>query len=159
MRDTEAAEEVVQEALVAGLENLHQYAGKGTEHAWLLGILKRKIIDQVRQRNRTVSMVTSEGDDLWESLFDAKGAWKGDPRIFGPEPSGLLERQEFRQVLQDCLDGLPPRQAGVFVLREMDGLSSDEICKELEISPSNLWVLLHRARLRLATCLKSRWQA
>lgn len=158
LRDVESAEEVVQETFLAGLRAVDQYAGKGAERAWLLGILKRKIVDYVRLRNRTGSMLRSDGaDDLSETLFDQKGNWRTDPRAFGPEPSTSLQRQEFWHTVHVCLDTLPQRQADVFMLREMEGLGSEEICKELDISPSNLWVLLYRARLRLSQCMKSRW--
>ncbi len=95
-------------------------------------------------------------DDLSETLFDQKGNWRADPRAFGPDPSTSLQRQEFWRIVRTCLETLPQRQADVFMLREMEGLGSEEICKELDISPSNLWVLLYRARLRLSQCLKSR---
>ena len=160
LRDAEASEEVVQETFVAGLKHVDQYARTGPERAWLLGILKRKIVDHVRLRSRASSTDAVEGsDDFWESLFDKRGFWKADPRIFGSDPSAPLERREFWAIFRKCLDGLPERQADAFVLREMDGKSSEEICKDLEVSSSNLWVLLHRARLRLANCMKSRWQA
>ena len=156
LRDVESAEEVVQETFLAGLRSVDQYAAKGAERAWLLGILKRKIVDYVRFRNRTGSMLRSDGaDDLSETLFDQKGNWRTDPRSFGPEPSTSLQRQEFWHTVHACLDTLPQRQADVFMLREMEGLGSEEICKELDSSPSNLWVLLYRARLRLSQCMKS----
>jgi RNA polymerase sigma-70 factor (ECF subfamily) len=159
LRDAEASEEVVQETFVAGLRNVDQYAGTGTERAWLLGILKRKIVDHVRLRSRASSMEADGSDEFSESLFDHRGFWKVDPRIFGSDPSAPLEKQEFWMAFRKCLNALPGRQADAFTLREMDDKSSEEICKDLEISPSNLWVLLHRARLRLANCMKTRWQA
>ncbi len=159
LRDAEASEEVVQDAFVAGLRSVDQYAGTGAERAWLLGILKRKIVDHIRLRSRARSMEAGGSEDSSESLFDHRGFWKADPRIFGSDPSASLEKREFWAALRKCLDALPGRQADAFTLREMDEKTSDEICKELEVSPSNLWVLLHRARLRLANCLKTRWQA
>jgi RNA polymerase sigma-70 factor (ECF subfamily) len=101
----------------------------------------------------------SEADDsALNSLFDSTGHWKADPRFLGNQPSERLERDEFWAAFRDCLAKLPPRQADVFVLRELDQAESEEICKELEISTSNLWVLLHRARLQLAKCLQGRWK-
>ncbi len=161
LRDPDAAEEVVQETFVAALHAVDQYSGAGAEGAWLLGILKRKIIDCVRRRNRPdASLGTEAGEDPTETLFDKKGNWRLDPRIAGRRPEALLEREEFWLVFRGCLDGLPQRQADVFSLREVEDLSSESICKELQITPSNLWVLLHRARLRLMSCMKShleRW--
>jgi RNA polymerase sigma-70 factor (ECF subfamily) len=156
----ESSEEVVQETFLAGLRNVDQYAGKGAERAWLLGILKRKIIDHIRQRSRiSLPDSTAAGDDLSEMLFDKTGFWRSDPRIFGTDPSASLERQEFWRIFRGCLESLSQRQADAFTLRELDGKSSDEICKDLEISTSNLWVLLYRARMGLANCMKARWQA
>ncbi len=159
LRDASAAEEVVQETFVAGLRAAHQYSGKGAERAWLLGILKRKIIDYIRRRNRTSGSTLSESEEGWaDSLFDSSGHWKADPRFLSAQPSDALEREEFWAAFRDCLARLPPRQADVFVLRELDDAASAEICKALEISTSNLWVLLHRARLQLARCLQRSWK-
>ena len=159
LRESGVAEEVVQETFVAGLRAAGQYAGKGAERAWLLGILKRKIIDHIRRRNRTSGLSLSQSDEgLADSLFDASGHWRADPRFLSAQPSDSLEREEFWTALRNCLAKLPPRQADVFVLRELDEAASEEICKELEISTSNLWVLLHRARLQLAKCLQRTWK-
>jgi RNA polymerase sigma-70 factor (ECF subfamily) len=152
----DAAEEVVQETFVAALHSLDQYAGRGVEGAWLLGILKRKIVDYVRRRNRPDSATGAEtGEDPSEAFFDHKGNWRSDPRVAKMRPDACLEREEFWQTFHGCLRRLPPRQADVFCLREMEELSSDDICKELQITASNLWVLLHRARLRLMRCMKA----
>ena len=159
LRDPNAAEEVVQETFVAGLRAASQYEGKGVERAWLLGILKRKIIDFIRLRNRNSVLPLNESDVGWaDLLFDASGHWKADPHFLATQPGESLEREEFWAAFRDCLAKLPQRQADVFVLRELDETASNEICKELEITPSNLWVLLHRARLQLARCLKERWK-
>ena len=156
LRDPESAEEVVQETLFAGLRGQAQYTGEGPEAAWLMGILKRKVVDHVRRRNRTVPLQgESTAEDLSETLFDHKGNWRGDPRIFGRRPEALLERDEFWEIFRMCLAALPRRQADAFSLREVDGLASEEICKILEISSSNLWVLVYRARARLSRCIQS----
>ena len=156
LRDTEAAEEVAQETFVAALGARDQYSGKGPEGAWLMGICKRKVVDHVRRRNRPD---TGSGGDLGpdpsETMFDAKGNWRLDPRVLKGRPESALEREEFWQAFRGCLGRLSQRQADAFTLRELDDLTSDEICKELEISASNLWVLLHRARLGLTGCMKS----
>ena len=156
LRDAEASEEVVQETFVAALRARDQYSGKGSEGAWLLGICKRKVVDHVRRRNRPDSGVGGDlGPDPSEAIFDAKGNWRLDPRVLKGRPEGALEREEFWQAFRGCLQRLSQRQADAFTLRELEDLTSDEICKELEISASNLWVLLHRARLSLTGCMKS----
>ena len=159
LRDVESAEEVVQETFVAALRSRDQYNGTGTEKAWLIAILKRKVVDFVRKRNRASSAHGGGAEeDLSETLFDNKGKWRVDPRIFGSSPAAALESQEFLAAFRSCLSHLPPRQADAFTSREIDGLKSDDICKELAISASNLWVLLHRARLALSRCLQSNWR-
>jgi len=158
LRDGEAAEEVVQRSFLAALQHTDQFAGRGAERAWLLGILKRKIIDFIRQGNRTVSLADSENGDPSEAFFDRRGNWRPELRSALRRPLDSLERDELWRILRECLDALPARLADVFVLREMEGHSTGEICKELEISASNLWVLIHRARLRLAMTINSRWQ-
>ena len=157
LRSPEAAEEVVQETFFAALKALDQYAGRGAERAWLLGILKRKVVDVIRQRSRSKT-VADDGDDLSEQLFDQKGSWRSDPRVFGPRPAAALESAEFWDAFRNCLETVPQRQADAFALRELDGKPGEEVCKDLEITPSNLWVLLYRARMRLANCMKVRWQ-
>ncbi len=156
LRDVESAEEVVQETFVAALRAREQYAGKGSEGAWLLGICKRKVIDYVRRRNRPDSSGGGDfGPDPSETMFDEKGNWRKDPRVLKNRPEGGLEREEFWQAFRGCLKSLSQRQADVFTLRELEEMTSVEICKELKVSASNLWVLLHRARLRLTGCMQS----
>ena len=158
LRDGTAAEEVVQETFLAGIRFQDRYSGEGAERAWLLGILKRKIVDYVRMRNRY------DRDGSWEDsndpsaqLFDQNGRWKTD--AFAAAPPDQLESQEIWDVVNNCLQHLPKGQADVFVLSVMEEMDSDQICSELDITPSNLWVRLHRARLALAKCVSARWFA
>ncbi len=155
LRDPDAAEEAVQETLTAAWSATDQYRGTGPEAAWLLGICKRKVIDHIRRRSRPDAAAGGDlGADPTEELFDAKGNWRFDPRMARDRPERGVENQEFWQSFRHCLERLSKRQADAFTLRELDSLESEEICKELAISASNLWVLLHRARLRLADCMK-----
>ena len=158
LRDNTAAEEVVQETFLAGIRFHDRYTGEGAERAWLLGILKRKVVDYVRRRNRY------DRDGSWDDtndpsaqLFDQNGAWKGD--AFSRPAPDKVESAEIFDVVKDCLKHLPEGQADVFVLSVMEEMDSDQICADLGISPSNLWVRLHRARLALAHCVGSRWYA
>jgi RNA polymerase sigma-70 factor (TIGR02943 family) len=156
LRDPEAAEEVVQETFVSALRAVDQYSGQGAEGAWLLGILKRKVVDHVRRRSRFDAGTGGEADaDPSEAMFDAKGNWRADAGFRRRRPEASLERDEFWEAFRKCLQGLSQKQADVFALREVDGLNSEEICNGLGISASNLWVLLHRARLRLTRCMQS----
>lgn len=157
LRDTNAAEEVVQETFLAGIRFLDRYNGRGAERAWLLGILKRKLVDYVRMRARFDRDGSSrDGNDPTLQLFDAQGNW--NPGAFRFElPDRAVESRELWDVVKGCLNHLPAGQADVFVLSVMENMDSDQICRELEITPSNLWVRLHRARLALARCVGARW--
>ncbi len=157
LRDDNAAEEVVQETFLAGIRFQHRYTGDGTERAWLLGILKRKLIDHIRRRARYDRDGVSDGShDPSEKLFDQKGNWKNGA-FMSATPDGQVASREIWEVVKDCLKRLPQGQADVFVLSVMEEMTSEEICQELQITPSNLWVRLHRARLALAQCVGARW--
>lgn len=158
LRDASAAEEVVQETFLNGIKYRDQFSGTGTERAWLLGILKRKIIDHVRKRARRAQVGQYEDDhDPTNQLFDAKGNWRQGAIPWSQPPERPLEENELWQIVRGCLTHLPQGQADVFTLSVMEGLDSDEICEALSITPSNLWVRMHRARLGLAKCVGSKW--
>jgi RNA polymerase sigma-70 factor (TIGR02943 family) len=158
LRDPHLAEDVVQEALLAALRNREKFSGKSSERVWLIGILKNKIVDHIRQvsRERPLSDLESSTESS-EELFDPKGKWREIPPEWDTDPSTLLEQREFREVLEGCMAGLPDRLSDAFALREMDGLSSGTVCAAMKISAANLWVMLHRARMRLRRCLEINW--
>ncbi len=156
LRDTNSAEEVVQETFLAGIRNQTQFAGRGSQRGWLLGILKRKIIDFVRRRNKHDRASGFDDPDPSVQLFDENGNWRKDI-LPASEGERAIESRELWDVVQDCLSFLPSGQADVFVLSVMEEMDSQQICKELNITPSNLWVRLHRARLGLAKCVGARW--
>jgi len=158
LRDANAAEEVVQETFLAGVRYADQYSGRGAERAWLLGILKRKIIDFVRMRAKHNATSGYEDEaDLTGQFFDAAGNWKPGVMGWSPAPNQKIEMEELWNVVKQCLKTLPQGQADVFVLSVMEDMDSVDICKELEISSSNYWVLMHRARLGLASCVGQKW--
>jgi RNA polymerase sigma-70 factor (ECF subfamily) len=154
LRDRSLAEEAVQETFLSALKSVDQYRQTGSEGAWLMGILKRKVIDQFRAQSK--QPLTLENDSAVESLFDKRGNWSKSAKANGSMRLDAIEQEEFRVVFQDCLKKLPPTQASTFWLREVQQESAEEVCKVLGISTSNLWVLMHRARLALAECMKTR---
>ncbi len=164
LRDISAAEDVVQETLLAALKAYQEFEGRGSERTWLVGISKHKIADHFRRQNREAPM-GQEQDDGPEHVefFTRTDAWHNHwndhyaPTEWHATPAQLIERKEFWRVLGDCLTPLPQRTASAFTLREVDGLTSEEICELLSISVSNLWVMLHRARLHLRNCLERNW--
>ena len=157
LRDGDAAEEVVQDTFVNALKNVKQYAGRSSERAWLLGILKNKIVDVYRKRKRDPINVDAEKADISEMLFDQKGSWKKEIRPQLKQSLDSVDREEFWETLKKCLGLLPSRQADAFTLRTMDEQSTENICKQMEITPTNYWVILHRARLQLSGCMKQQW--
>lgn len=159
LRNDAWAEDAVSETLLAALEKPHAFAGRSQLKTWLVGVLKHKVVDQLRQHAREATvLVADDGSDLDAELFDAQGAWRELPADWG-DPQASFAQQQFFDVLQACCDHLPPVQARVFMMREWLELDSDTICKALAISATNLWVLLHRARLRLRDCLQTHWFA
>ena len=164
LRDGAAAEDLVQETLLSAIQSMSSYSGKSSERTWLTGILKHKIIDHYRKNKRHVQF-TDEDMDLSgvEGLFKRPDMWDGHwgdtVRPVDPEqsPDEVLERDEFWKVMNGCLSALPVRVANVFTLREMDGMSSDEICEALGLSSSNFWVIMHRARMQLRRCIEIKW--
>ena len=158
LRDSNAAEEVVQETFLAGVRYSEQFAGRGSEQGWLIGILKRKIVDYVRMRNKHSKAAPYEDEhDPSAQMFDENGKWKPGAIRWSPEPGEKIEMAELKDLVEDCLKSLPQGQADVFMLSVMEEMDSDDICKELGISPTNMWVRMHRARLGLAKCVGSKW--
>lgn len=157
LRNEAWAEDAVSETLLAALEKPLSFAGQSQLKTWLVGILKHKVIDQLRRHAREATVLDSDdGADLDELLFKTDGHWREAPKEWGDPEHALRERQFF-DVLEACMEHLPGVQGRVFMMREWLDLGSDEICKELAITSTNLWVLLHRARLRLRDCLQQGW--
>ncbi|OIQ80654.1 RNA polymerase sigma factor SigM [mine drainage metagenome] len=159
LRDPHQAEDAVQETLLAALAG-SGFAGLASPRTWLTGILKHKIIDQFRRQQREVSLDAPEQveaiDPGMEEFFQDDGHWLEPPQAWS-EPGNLLQQNQFLQVLQDCMDSLPGNLARIFLLREIEQSDNAEICQELEISPTNAWVMLYRARMGLRKCLEVHW--
>ena len=158
VRKPDLAEEIVQETFLAALQAHKRFQGRASEKTWLIGILKHKIVDHFRKvgRERPLTVIDFE-DDSMKNIFDHNGNWIDGPRRWPFDPGKSLEQKEFLKTLHNCLEKLPPRLAQVFVLRELDGLETKEICNVMNISPNNLWVMLYRARLHLRRQLELVW--
>lgn len=163
--DAEKAEDLVQETFLAGLKGKKNFQGKSSERTWLISILKRKIIDTYRKRasSKESSLTAFENSvsdsDFYRTDDPFKGHWlegKG-PHSNSFLPEGEIENEELRRIIEKCIELLPPNLASVFIMKMIDEDPSDEICKELDITSSNLWVILHRARLKLRNCLEINW--
>ncbi len=159
LRDDSVAEDAVQEALTAALSNRKSFDNRSRLKTWVFGILKNKIVDIIRDRIRTPSSeIVDIPDHAYDDLFDANGLWQDDsrPSTWG-DPEKSASDQQFWQIFEICLTRLPENTARIFMMREMLGMETDEICKELGISSTNCWVVLHRARMGLRLCLDERW--
>ncbi|MBU1190153.1 MAG: sigma-70 family RNA polymerase sigma factor [Gammaproteobacteria bacterium] len=161
LRDKHQAEELVQETFLAALQSYERFSGRSSLRTWLIGILKHKILDQFRRDLREVALddlhETEPGsDDIVDASFASDGHWGSSLADWG-SPEQALENRQFWQILQDCLDRLPKRMARLFVLREVMEEGTEEICKDLAMTPTNLWTTLYRARLGLRRCLDKNW--
>ena len=160
LRDRDAAEDAVQETLLAALTAKPGFSGKSTLKTWLTGILQHKIVDTIRRRQREpIAMASFEEEidlDDFDALFKRNGAWDTPPADWG-DPVAALDRRQFFDIVDFCLEKLPANTGRVFMMREVMELSSDEICKELTITANNLWVILYRARMSLRECLEANW--
>jgi len=162
LRDEHLAEDAVQETLLAALESRHHYSGKASEKTWLVGILKHKIVDLIRKKVREPTQENLEEKmddaqhDMVDALFDARGHWITPPQDWG-NPEKMLEQKRFWEIFTECLKTLPPQLALLYSLREISGMATDEICKDMNISPTNSWVMLHRARIGLKECFEINW--
>jgi RNA polymerase sigma-70 factor (ECF subfamily) len=159
LRDNDLAEDVVQDTLLAALQGATGFSGRSSLKTWLTGILKHKIVDAIRRKTREPAFASLEEEcqlEDFDALFDDTGHWENPPADWG-DPESELSRQQFFDIMQFCLDKLPPNTGRVFMMREVMELTGDEICKELAITSTNLWVILYRARVALRQCLEQNW--
>ena len=159
LRDSSAAEDAVQDALLAALSAEASFAGRSNLRTWLTGILQHKVVDAIRRQSRDRPAVdpAQDGDDgELDALFDQRGHWQDAPDAW-QQPEGSLQQKQFLAALEACLRDLPERTARAFMMREHLGLETSEICKELGITATHCWVMLHRARMALRLCLEMNW--
>jgi len=158
VKDPLVAEDLVQETFLSALKGIDRFRGGSSLRTWLVGILKHKIIDHFR-RNRPEVLASDlnllENETLEERI--ERAAMRQGNDDWNVSPEALLHNQEFWGVLTDCLHDLPENHRRAFTMREIDGIKGNEICKILEITSTNLWVILHRARGRLRNCLQAKW--
>lgn len=151
------AKDLVQDTFFAGLKAKDNFQGLASERTWLVAILKRKIIDYYRKINST------KGKAEVKMNFYADGEREGDwieervPSSWNNEIEKNIENEELSVVLEKCINSLPEKYAMVFRMKTIEQLETDDICKELEITSSNLWVIIHRARTQLRKCMEDNW--
>lgn len=161
LRNDAWAEDAVSDTLLAALAKPQSFAKRSQLKTWLVGILKHKVIDILRQRQREVRLdldAQDGSDELDALMFKPDGHFAQEPADWG-DPEQELSSRQFFAVLEACADKLPAAMGRVFLMREWLEMSSEDICKELALTPTNLYVQLHRARLRLRECLELNWFA
>lgn len=155
--EEEVAKDLVQETFFAGLKSAKNYKGDASERTWLIAILKRKVIDHYRKINSKKGK--AEVRIQYANQNDSEGDWLeeqvADP--FSIAENTRMENEELGLAIQDCISKLPKKQSMVFTMKTIQGISTEDICKELNINPSNLWVMIHRARTALMSCLNENW--
>ena len=158
VRERHIAEDLVQDTLVAALGAIDAFTGRSSLRTWLTAILRNKIADHFRAAGREVSLTADPGDaeEEIDVHFAKSGHYVDMPQDWG-DPERMLTEKRFLEALQKCVRELPYATGQAFLLREVTGLTTEEICKELKISSSNCFVLLHRARLKLRACVEATW--
>jgi RNA polymerase sigma-70 factor (ECF subfamily) len=157
VNDSDLAKDLVQETFFAGLKSAKNFEGKATERTWLVSILKRKVIDHYRKINSNkgkaeVRMNFYEGGEN-------EGSWIEErvPQSWDNESEKDIENEELKTQLDRCISKLPEKYAMVFRMKTIQEFETEEICKELDITASNLWVIIHRARTQLRKCMEDNW--
>ncbi len=159
LRDPEAAADCVQETFLAGIKNFKSFDGSRDIKFWLRGIMRNKIVDQIRKSVREQKVdIDQEDEALLESFwFKYSGIATTNPTPWNFDPRKSFDNGEFWEVFEECLGELKDPARKAFTLRVLEDMETEEVCKVLEITPNYLWVLLHRAREQLKVSLQKRW--
>ena len=156
--DQTRAEDLVQETFLGGFKNQAKYDGKRPIKYWLRGILRHKIVDHFRKSSRETLMEDPEDKEIAESFnYKAFGIPTRTPPSWDFDPVRAFEKEEFLHAFRHCLDRLKDPMRSVFVLKELEGQKTEDICNDLDIAPNHVWVLMHRARLKLKECIQANW--
>ncbi len=159
VNDVHIAEDLVQETFISALKGYDSFQSKSKESTWLIAILKNKIIDFYRKKSKQYFQHSLDELQSMDDFFNSKGAWQTDqrPSKWDMDVDKAIEQQEFYETLQQCLVRLNDVQRMAFVMKHLDDEDTDEICKELEITSTNYWVIIHRAKLQLRKCMETNW--
>lgn len=159
LKDSHQAEDAVQETMLAAIKN-NSFEGDSAVRTWLTGILKHKIIDlqrkQLREQPVSDLIDLDNSDTSMDDFFDQSGHWLERPLAMNM-PEDVLQQNQFLRILDDCMNKLPAKLKTIFMLRDVQEIENEMICKELEITSTNAWVMLYRARMSLRKCLELNW--
>ena len=155
----EVAEDLVQETMLSAFQARDKFRGGSSERTWLISILKRKVIDHYRKQARNPETLTDTFTSPFHNGGVNDGGWIKEhaPGSWDSQKMDAEDNEALMKVIQYCISLLPPKMETTFSMKTLDEFSTEEICKELNISESNLWVLLHRARLQLRECVENQW--
>ncbi len=158
IKNQAVAEDLVQETLLAALHGRKSFKGHSAVKIWLSAILKHKIVDYLRKKSREQAIYDIDTiTETVDGFFHKNGSWKIRPGKWNLDPSKIYEQREFMDTFFKCLAELPDRMSKAFMLREMEGYSTKEICNALQVSSTNSWVMIYRARMLLRRCLELFW--
>jgi RNA polymerase sigma-70 factor (ECF subfamily) len=158
VRDEHLAEELVQETLVTAIDRLESFRRASSVRTWLIGILRHKLLQHFREAGRERRQIVDElGPEVVDDQFERSGYWKAGPKKWLIQPQGGPEREEFQRAFRECLAKLPARTRDAFLLSEHHQLNGEKLSKILGISATNVYVMLHRARSALRSCLERNW--
>lgn len=158
--DNETARDIVQETFLAAVRYVDKFEEKSSAKTWLFSILNNKISDHHRKKFRQIVLNESELiKDKEISFFSEKGKWKesSTPSSWSADEENLLDNQEFRKTLTNCLENLPPSWKSIVRMKYISDIEGEKICQETGISKTNYWQILHRAKLQLRKCLEANW--
>jgi len=159
LKDPHQAEDAVQDTMLAAIKN-NNFEGASAVRTWLTGILKHKIIDlqrkQLREQPVSDLIDLDSSDTSMDDFFDQSGHWLELPQTLNM-PDGALQQKQFLSILDQCINKLPAKLKAIFMLRDVQEVENEIICKELGITATNAWVMLYRARMGLRKCLELNW--
>ncbi len=153
------SQDLVQDTFMAALEQLPCFKEDSSPKTWLFGILKNKIADFYKKQMR-LQLVTFSQLEAQNDFFDERGNWAADQRrelSCWEEPAGKEEEEAFQKVLRQCMGNLPALWKSALQLKYLEQEKGEAIIKELDISASNYWQIIHRAKLQLRKCLNEKW--
>lgn len=155
----EVAEDLLQDTFMSALKAQGGFRGDSSEQTWLTSILKRKIIDYYRKKSTQNELNESRINSQFKDSGFLEGHWEKSsaPKDWSDRDPNSIHQKEFQIILEECISYLPEKLRGVFILKVMEEMESEDVCKELGCSASNFWVILHRARLRLRECIENNW--
>lgn len=159
--DKETARDLIQDVFLAALQKIDSFEGRSTERTWLTSILRNKIIDIYRKKSVSTIEIDSTQSTIsgFQDFFEANGHWmdKHRPLSIWADEFDSVRSKEFEKILEQCMKKLPGVWMTVFSMKYLDDDSTKSICKELGITPSNYWIIIHRAKLNLRACLQKNW--